>query len=111
MYLSVSVSISVMFLHVSVCPQGDIWAGTPPAGTPPLCRYIPWEGIPPRGGSPRTGTTPWAGTPPGQVPPGACWEIRATSGRYASYWNAFLYPCLSIKINTDSSVDIFSRKL
>ena len=21
----------------------------------------------------------------------ACWEIRATSGRYASYWNAFLF--------------------
>ena len=37
---------------------------------------------------------------PGQVHPqtrypppprsSACWEIRATSGRYASYWNAFL---------------------
>ena len=21
----------------------------------------------------------------------ACWEIRATSGRYASYWNAYLF--------------------
>ena len=32
-------------------------------------------------------------TPPGsrQTPPcSACWEIRATSGRYASYWNAYL---------------------
>ena len=29
---------------------------------------------------------PWAGTPQSS----ACWEIRATSGRYASYWNAFL---------------------
>ena len=37
---------------------------------------------------------------PGQVPPSpgrytpgssACWEIRATSGRYASYWNALLF--------------------
>ena len=34
-------------------------------------------------------------TTPGtwQAPPQsrACWEIRSTSGRYASYWNAFLY--------------------
>ena len=31
---------------------------------------------------------PSAGTPPGSS---ACWEIRATSGRYASYSNAFLF--------------------
>ena len=36
-----------------------------------------------RGGSTWAGTPPVAGTPPGR-------EIRATSGRYASYWNAFL---------------------
>ena len=37
----------------------------------------------------RAGTPLWdqAGTPP---PSSICWEIRATSGRYASYWNAFL---------------------
>ena len=31
--------------------------------------------------------------PPGRYTPrsSACWEIRATSGRYASYWNAFLF--------------------
>ena len=52
---------------------------------------------------PQAGTPPWAGTPPGWVhppgrytplgryTPGACWEIRATSGQYASYWNAFLF--------------------
>ena len=31
--------------------------------------------------------------PPEQTPPtgsSACWEIWATSGRYASYWNAYL---------------------
>ena len=35
----------------------------------------------------------FTGGVPGQVHPGisACWEIRATSGRYASYWNAFLF--------------------
>ena len=34
----------------------------------------------------------WADTPLGRHPPGssACWEIWATSGRYASYWNAYL---------------------
>ena len=60
------------------CSQGEsAWAGTLQGRNTPLGRY-----------------TPWAGTPPRQVhPPGssACWEIRATSGRYASYWNAFLF--------------------
>ena len=33
----------------------------------------------------------------GYPPPGSslCWEIRTTSGRYASYWNAFLLRLLS----------------
>ena len=45
------------------------------------------------------GTPPTPGAdPPDQAPPGsdtpqrsACWEIQATSGRYASYWNAVLF--------------------
>ena len=45
---------------------------TPPAGTPP-CRYPPREGTP-----------PWVVTPP-RPHDGHC------SGRYASYWNAFLF--------------------
>ena len=76
----------VMFLQVSVCPQGEYlgryphplpWAGTPQTGTPPtpwvgtppLGRYIPLAGTPP---SPWGGTPPpWAGTPPGRYnPPG-----------------------------------------
>ena len=68
------------------------WQVHPPAGTPsdrytPLGRYTPPGRYTPRQ------VPPWAGTPPRQVhPPGssACCEIRATSGRYASYWNAFL---------------------
>ena len=52
-------------------------AGTPPIGTPPLGRY-----------------TPPAGTPPQTRPPPPSREahasIRSMSGRYASYWNAFL---------------------
>ena len=47
------------------------WTGTHPLGRYTPGRYPPWAGTPPRGSS-------------------ACWEIRATSARYASYWNAFL---------------------
>ena len=86
--------------------RGSTCAGTPPGTryTPPGTRYTPRPGT-----TPRTRYTPQdqvhppgPGTPPGtrytplpdQVhpPPGssACREIRATSGRYASYWNAFL---------------------
>ena len=64
-----------MFLHVCVCPPGQVppgrynpWVGTVhPLGryTPPLGRYTPL----------------WSS---------ACWEIWATSSQYASYWNAFL---------------------
>ena len=150
----------VMFLHVSVCPQGgggSTWAATPlgtryapQAGTPPQTRYTPWDQVHrPRPGTPpgtrytprtrytlRTRYTPWTryttldqvhppgpDTPPDQVHPpdqytqrdqvhppeqvhpqtrytpwnrytpriSACWEIRAISGWYASYWNAFLF--------------------
>ena len=46
-------------------------------------------GIPTPGKDP-----PWQGTPPLQgIPPplrSACWEIRSTSGPYASYWNVIL---------------------
>ena len=67
-------------------------AGTPQAGTLPLGRYTsPWAGTPPWADTP-----PWAGTPTlGRYtcPPAscACWEIWGTSGRYASYWNAFFF--------------------
>ena len=73
--------------------------GTPPgAGTPLWTRYTPLgPGTFPRDQvhSPGTRYTPWDQVPPPgpATPPGssACREIRATSGRYASYWNAFLY--------------------
>ena len=61
------------------------WAGTPQAGTPLEA------GAPPGQVHPQAGTSRWAGTPlGGTTRSSACWEIRATSGRYASYWNAFL---------------------
>ena len=67
---------------------GIPWAGTPPGQVHPLGRYTPGQAHPQAGTPPGQvhppwiGTPPWAGTPP--------WEIRATIGRYASYWNAFL---------------------
>ena len=67
----------------------------PGPGTRPWTRYTPWAGTHPWQVHPLgPGTSPRSGTPPsGYTPPGssACWEIRATSGRYASYWNAFLF--------------------
>ena len=69
------------------------WSGTPPG------RYTLWA-VHPRQVSPGRDTPlgryPLVRYPPGQVPPqhSACWEIRATSGRYASYWNVILlYIC------------------
>ena len=97
-----------VFTCVCLSTRRSTWAGTPRAGTPPG-KYPLGQVHPP------AGTPPWAGTPGGQVPPqegtpwegtpithtpphtpphtpgsSACWEIQATSGRYASYWNAFL---------------------
>ena len=79
----------VMFLHMSVCPQGGgvcpiaCWdthpRGRHPLGRPPLGRHPP-------------GQTPPGQTPPGQTPPCVVHaEIWSTSGWYASYWNAILF--------------------
>ena len=97
----------VMFLQVCVCPRGGgclpqcmLGCHTPPQdqGDPPRPGRPPWD----QGDTtPRTRQTPrdqadplWdQADPPGtrQTPP---WEadssIWSTSGRYASYWNAFL---------------------
>ena len=70
------------------------WDTTPPARRPP------WQGDPPaRRPPPARQTPPGNETPLGKADPpsketlplrSACWEIRSTSGRYASYWNAIL---------------------
>ena len=62
------------FLHLSVIlfTWGSTWAGTPPDQVHPLGRYTPPD------------TPPPAGTAPGSRDGYCC-------GRYASYWNAFLY--------------------
>ena len=69
--------------------QTPLWDQTPPTIRPPGIRHPPrpdplWEQIPPRP------------DPPGPDP---VQEIWATSGRYASYWNAILF-CHAMKKNT-----------
>ena len=73
------------------------WAVTPPGQVhPPRQVHPPGRHTHPPGRFTHLGSyTPWAGTPPGRYTPSTpgsstCWEIRATSGQYASYWNAFL---------------------
>ena len=63
-------------LHAGISPPLGPEAGTPRDQTPPKRHPPPWE----------------PDTPPGPDTPqrSACWEIRATSGQYASYWNAIL---------------------
>ena len=90
----------VMFLYVSVCPQGRGEPGQVPPSEQVPTRQVhpPEQGHPPWVDTPRTGTPPsrypppgrynlWAGTPPRSS---SWWEIRATSGWYASCWNASL---------------------
>ena len=64
---------------------------------PPRTRHPPGPDTPrPNSLAPGTpsGTrhSPWPGTPlgPGTPQLSVCWEIRATSRRYAPYWNAIL---------------------
>ena len=79
----------VMFLQVSICPGGfaSVHAGiaNPPWADPPGSR--------PPGSRPPLQQTdlPWSRYPPPHPLPSACWETRPTSGRYASYWNAYLF--------------------
>ena len=64
--------------------------GRHPSGGDPLSRHTPLGRQP-----------PWADTPghtrPGQTPPppAGYYGIRSTSGRYASYWNVFLFNIIS----------------
>ena len=79
----------VVFLHVSVIllTGGGLRAGRTPGTRPP-----PGPGrhqTRDQADTPRTRQT----SPPDQadIPPEADTSIRSTTGRYASYWNAFLF--------------------
>ena len=105
------------YVFTRVCDsvnRGDLWQGDPPPGKEthplgrenppgretPLCRETPWQGEPPppqqvdppgKQTPPSKENPPWQGDPPG---------IRSMSGRYASYWNAFLF---NTKISTNKT--------
>ena len=91
---------------------------TPPKQTPPQSRHPPEQTLPradntllqsrhplgadntPRADTPGADTplqtpprvdTPSPGADTSPPPHRACWEIRSTRGRYASYWNAILF--------------------
>ena len=79
-------------------------ADTPPEQTPPQEQTPPWSrhlqsrhppgADTPMGADPPRADTPWEQTPPGSrhpPPREADSGIRSMSGRYVSYWNAFLY--------------------
>ena len=79
----------VIFSQACVCPQGG--SASVHAGIyPPLTRP-PRDQTPPAPDPPGT-RPPLAPDPPRHQPPReADSSIRSTSGRYASYWNAFLF--------------------
>ena len=70
--------------------HGGVPGQVPPRQVHPPGRYTPWAGTPSPSGRYPLGRY----TSPGQVHPtvsSVCWEIWATSGRYASNWNVFLF--------------------
>ena len=90
---------------------GGVWLSAcwdtppPPGADTPGSKHPPWEQTPPRADTPhRSRHPPGADTPREQTPldqvyhpgsgipppPEADSGIRSTSGRYTSYWNAFL---------------------
>ena len=93
--------------------QGNIFApvchsvqGGVPGQVPPGTRYTPGDQVHTPSGP---GTPPQDQVPARQVHPlrsSACWEIRATSGRYASYWNAILY---FLSDRSDSTLNLGSN--
>ena len=79
------------------CPQGGVpqcmlGYHTPLGPGPPEQTHPPRPGTPhPPDKVPLGADTPQTRPPrPGTPLHSACWEIRSTSGRYASYWNAIL---------------------
>ena len=65
---------------------------TPLGADTSLGADTPQEQTPPGADTPYEQTPPRADTHQSRHPPRrACWEIRSTRGRYASYWNATCY--------------------
>ena len=97
--------------------QGDPpGQGAPQQGdTPPWAgRHPPGQGDPPGRETPPQGDTPLARRPPPPPPPGRETPppgIRSMNGRYASYWNTFLFQVQLTWDETDKTrTEVLMRK-
>ena len=90
-----------MFLQASVCPPGGVclsacW------DTIPQSRHPPEQTPPPPGADPPGADTPREQTPPQEQTPQSRHPSRRDGhccGRYASYWNAFLFiSCFLLRV-------------
>ena len=72
-------------------PEPPLGRDNPPTADPPPQEQtpLPWEQTPRAGRTPPRADTPLEQTPPPPPQEADC-SIRSMSGRYASYWNAFL---------------------
>ena len=90
-----------MFLHLSVSHSAQrgisAWADTPLGRTPP-----------PLGRYPTRQTSPQADTPLGRHPLGRHSPDGNWSGRYASYWNAFLFEKV-VFLSLDSNISFYKN--
>ena len=93
-------------IFTNVCPQGVVSVSVHAGIHPPRTRDRYTHPQEQRAPSPREQrqTPPRADPPGADTPPiilrRACWDIRSTSGRYASYWNAILlHLCFSLQLN------------
>ena len=92
------------------CPQGGVclsacwdtthpWEQTPPRADPPGADT-------PRSRHPPGADTPWEQTPPRKADS----SIRPMSGRYASYWNAFLYSLTVVTLSCQKQIYLFGSR-
>ena len=83
--------------HPSPPPPG---VDTPREADTPRSRHPPGADTAREADTPGSRHPPWEQTPPeSSSPPGADSGIRSMSGRYASYWNVFLYKIIFLKIH------------
>ena len=82
-------------MHAGIPPPGPHPLDHTPRTTSPQDQNPPGEQTPSRNQTPPGTRTPLGSRPPkDQTPPRETDSgIRSTSGRYASYWNAFLFKC------------------
>ena len=80
---------------LSFCSQGG--SASVHAGIPPGTRHTP----PPQRRPPRADTPQEQTPPPGADPPPTGSRDGYCCGRYASYWNAFLFLLYSLSIKSD----------